>query len=60
MNSFAQAGNVLQWESARQTQSTCEAELMAYNEGYQAGEAMSALLTTMGIEATQSLRYPSA
>ena len=33
------------------TQSTCEAELLAYNEAYQVGEAMSALFTTLGMKA---------
>ena len=45
------AGNTIQWETSRQpfvTQSTCEAELMAYNEAYQVGEAMSALMISMG------------
>ena len=46
--------NMLQWETGRQpfvTQSTCEAELLAYNEAYQVGEAMSALFTTLGMKA---------
>ena len=37
------------------TQSTCEAELLAYNEAYQVGEAMSALFTALGVKTEKKL-----
>ena len=43
-------GSMLQWESTKQpfvAQSTAEAELLAYNEAYQMGEAMSSLLEVL-------------
>ena len=44
--------NIIAWESCRQafiTQSTAEAELIGYNEAYQVGEAVSALLQVLEI-----------
>eukprot|EP00434_Breviolum_minutum_P014564 symbB.v1.2.012841.t1/scaffold887.1/size155094/8 len=41
------AGNILMWETTRQpfiAQSTAEAEVLGYNEAYQATESMSSLL----------------
>ena len=43
-------GNPIHWESTRQgfiTQSTAEAELLGYLEGFQAGESVSALMTCL-------------
>ena len=44
-------GNPIMWASTRQpfiTQSTAEAELLAYNEAYQCGESTGALLEVLG------------
>ena len=44
-------GNPIMWASTRQpfiTQSTAEAELLAYNEAYQNGESTGALLEVLG------------
>ena len=44
-------GNPIMWASTRQpfiTQSTAEAELLAYNEAYQNGESAGALLEVLG------------
>ena len=51
-------GNVLAWTSARQafiTQSTAEAELVAYNEAYQMGESVASLLQVVGYEVQRRL-----
>ena len=45
------AGNALMWASTRQpfiTQSTAEAELLAYNEAFQVGDSTGALLEVLG------------
>ncbi len=55
---IAHAGHVLHWLSCRQafiTQSTCEAELMAFTEGYQAGESTASLLGLMGMDLRREL-----
>lgn len=46
-------GNLLAWVSTRQvfvTQSTAESELLAFNEAYQVGESIAALLSVFGLE----------
>ena len=51
--------NVLAWESSRQafvTQSTAEAELLGYNEGYQMGEAAASLLSVLEMEVNRKLQ----
>ena len=48
---IAHAGNLLAWESSRQsfvTQSTAESELVGYNEGFQVTESVCALLGEFG------------
>ena len=55
---IAHAGHTIHWLSCRQafiTQSTCEAELMAFTEGYQAGESTAALLYLMGLDLRREL-----
>ena len=54
--------NILQWESGRQgfvTQSTAEAELVAYNEAFQAGEAIASLLEILEFSCAKRLRGDS-
>eukprot|EP00434_Breviolum_minutum_P036940 symbB.v1.2.032742.t1/scaffold3969.1/size47216/2 len=55
---ISHAGHVIHWLSGRQpfiTQSTCEAELMAFSEGYQAGESTAALMSVMDLELWREL-----
>ena len=50
--------NLLLWSSSRQAfivQSTAEAELLSYNESYQAGESVGALLEIFGFETKKQL-----
>ena len=50
--------NTLQWVSMRQpfvTQSTCEAELIAFAEGYQDGKSTGALMELMDLELQREL-----
>eukprot|EP00435_Cladocopium_sp_Y103_P029229 s2739_g7.t1 len=52
------AANPLMWASTRQpfvTQSTAEAELLAYNEAYQCGEPTAALLQVLGCSVKRHL-----
>ena len=52
------AGTPLMWESTRQSfiaQSTAEAELLGFNEAFQAGESMAAMLQVMGYQTRQVL-----
>ena len=52
------AGCPLMWESSRQSfiaQSTAEAELLGFNEAYQAGESMAAMLQVMGFNTVRIL-----
>ena len=50
--------NVIAWESGRQafiTQSTAEAELIGYNEAYQVGEAVGALMQVFEVNVSKKL-----
>ena len=50
--------NVIAWESGRQafvTQSTAEAELIGYNEAFQVGEAVGALLQVLEFDVSKKL-----
>ena len=52
------AGNIILWSSTRQpfiTQSTAEAELLAYSEGYQVAESTAALLELLGWKVSRQL-----
>ena len=56
---FQQGNNILMWSSSRQPfvcQSTAEAELLAYNESVQGGEALALLLEIFEFKVKRQLR----
>ena len=55
---ISHGSSTLQWLSTRQpfvTQSTCEAELIGFSEGYQAGESTAALLEIFNVRVKREL-----
>ena len=55
---ISHGSSTLQWLSMRQpfvTQSTCEAELIGFSEGYQAGESTAALLEILNVKVKREL-----